>query len=641
MDKQVMPSTYREIMLGELKKRRKIFYESELEQISLSPNQLVEMLARVLAEKEKPGAPTDIDVSLDPGTVKRILKDTLALADIIRSELGPRRRELVEADAERILCDDSALSEADAKAAVKAVDSHDRRDIAGSFTRTNRECAERLAELASAHLDRRRGNAEAPQPAMSEEEAQLRGAATVDMFYRAVEPATGAAEITAIIGPALHDLSGLDQKLRHRTALSQQLASPKLLRAGQERQLETETAARRHFPFGLIRPGSLAIVAAAIYLVQAQATDTIIRAAHPDYAGAQGPAELFIRTFNNLSSEIVLKAASDRAKGWDNYYDATPGALDCLRAAAPVISGGQVPDFLRMPASPRPSSHPDPAHRLLQAALPLDESGSAPWPTSHWNPFGERLLRQINKEQYIQYKNSLFHDKEFESVASQLPTLILTELIRRLQRSEGLRVGFPNSRKTYQHTSLLSLNKFLTVASIKPFDKAFRAYRHSLSTRKTKIRSGIPSHTHPDARTVLTTPGDLAQGVVLLTMVSVRDSMERQLSAINSHAWECTQFDDPSELPAETLRMAAGTMLEVSMWAENNQESLTGMSLGEILNAFHVHQAALGNPPPDPEDANLLRALIFDTVLTDSAVLDILTDLTATGGEQKETSHEL
>ncbi|WP_461186823.1 hypothetical protein [Arthrobacter sp. Z4-13] len=636
---QEQPDTYREIMLGELRKRRKLFLDSELEQISLSPNQLVEMLARVLAEKEKPGAERDIDVRLSPIAVRRILNDTPALAEIIRSELGPLRRETIENDAQSILCKDEGLSEADARAAVKAVDSHDRRDIAGSFTRTNKECAERLADLASAHHDRQQGTAGAAQPIMSEEEAQVRGPATTEMFYRAVEPAIGDAEIAAIIGPALEALPGLDRDLRQPTALTQQLASRKLLRAGQESQLKAETATRRYFPFGLIRPRSLAIVAAAVYLVRAQAADGIVRAARPLDAGAHGLAALFIRTFNDLSLEVVRKAKSDSAKGWNARYNATPGALDCLRAAAPVISAGEVPDFLRVPPAPQRSPHPDPAHRLLQAALPLDESGSAAWACSRWNPFGQRLLHRINKEQYIQQKNSLFHDEEFESVAGQLPGLILTELIRRLQRGEGLGSGLPNSRETYQHTSILSLNKFLTVASVKPFDRAFKAYRSSLFNRKTKIRTGAGKPSQP-LRTAVNVPRDLPSGVVLLTLDSVRYSIEKILSTVEEHDWACTQFEDPSALPAETLRMAAGEMLEVCTWAEINQAVLTGMSLDEILCAYHDHHTLLGNPSPESEDAILLRALIFDTILTDSAVKDILNNLAATGGEQKETGHE-
>jgi hypothetical protein len=86
--------------------------------------------------------------------------------------------------------------------------------------------------------------------------------------------------------------------------------------------------------------------------------------------------------------------------------------------------------------------------------------------------------------------------------------------------------------------------------------------------------------------------------------------------------------------------MAAGEMLELSNWAEVNEALLIDLSLDEILHAYHHQREALGSPPSEPDDAALLRALIFDTVLTDSTVTDLLKNLTTTDGDQKETGHD-
>ena len=582
------PTTYREVMYGELGKREKLLLETDLAQVELTPNQLVEMLARTLAEKERPGSDSDIDAALDPIAVSRICRDKRTLAKIIRSELGPLRRQKIEDDAKAVLLGEDGLSDTEARAAISAIDPHERRDIAGSFTRNIEQCARHLANLARAHHDRQH---ESPDPApqiMSEEEARLRGPATSDMFYRAVEPATGDAEIAAIVGPVLAGLRDLDRELRQPDPLGQQLASRKMLRAGQERHLKAEVSVRRHFPFGLVRPGSLAILAAGVYLVRAQASDSIIRAAQSQSSGIQDTAKLFITTFNDLSSAVHRKIKSDRARGWDTYYSPTPGALDCLRAAAHVMSSDKIPAFLRVPPPSKSSSTPDHAHRLLNTAFPLEEQGEAPWSNSRWNPFGQQLLHKINKEQHKQAKHLLFHDEEFELVAGKLAGLVLTELIHRLQRAEGLASGLPNTRKTYQHSSILSLNKFLTTAVTNPFNKAFEKYRVSLTNRNFYIRDAAKNLKKPDAGSAVHLPSDLPHGIVLLTMESVRQTMERLLSSLEEHDWAYTQFDNPSAFPAESLRLTAGEMLELSYWAEINQTLLINMSLDEILRTYHT-----------------------------------------------------
>lgn len=664
-----VPETYREIMFQALSpevhpQRAKVTDDDDLKRLDLTPNELVEMLARALAQQADPKEDIDpeedldIDKELKGPAVARILqrKDKSSLANIIRDELGPRKQDRIEDEAREMLRDrttsDDPFTPDEAAAALTKITWKKRNDLAGSFNRTITECAEALTALVRAYLDRTHGPQEQARPAMPENEARLRGPATSEMFYRAVEPSTEDADIASVVGPALTALPALDDELREPRILSKQLASTDYLRGGQDKQLEAETSARRHFPFGLQRPRSLAIIAAAVYLIRAQCSDTIVRAAQPRHAGALKPADLFMPVRNALNDAVHKKSATDALNGWQVPYSTTPGALDCLRAAAPLLSPelslGQVPAFLRLPPPSRPLVNAeDPAHRLLHAALPLDEEpkqSGAPWATTHWNPFGQRLLHNVNKEHYKQRNHPLFREEDFESVAAAHTTEVLTELIKRLQRAEGLSAGLPNTRENHTHSSVLSLNSFLSTVSAKPFKTAFKDYRTSLDKRSIDIRKGAAKKTAPAPAETTNFP-ELPQAIVLLTLDSVRATMERLLASVDKNQWAYTDtLSDPAELTAESDRGAAVEMLEVANWAEVNEALLRDMSLDEILTEYHLHHEALGNPPPEPDDAVLLRKLIFDTVITDATVIRILESLGTTypepGELSKDTDHD-
>ncbi|MDD0858260.1 hypothetical protein NHF46_11735 [Arthrobacter alpinus] len=352
------PETYREIMFHALSPqlyptRAKLTDDVDLSRLSLSPNQLVEMLAKALAENVakalaenvakalaekdnrefRPEDAIGIDTELKGPAVAKILDNKTTLPKLIRSELGPLRQEQIEEDAREILrvttTPNHPYTPDEAAAAVGKITWKDRNDLAGSFTRTISECTDVLVTLVRAYLDRSYGTKEQARETMSEDEARLRGPATSEMFYRAVEPITEDAVRALVIGPALVALPALDNKLRAPHTLAKQLAPKRYLLLGQDKQLAAETVARSHFPFGLQRPGSLAILAAAIYLTRAECSSTIIRESQPLQNRAQGPAVLFIPTLNTLNA-----AVKDKSK----MTHAAAGTLNTARLRVPWIA---------------------------------------------------------------------------------------------------------------------------------------------------------------------------------------------------------------------------------------------------------------------------------------------------------------
>lgn len=661
------PATYREIMFQALSpavhpQRSKLTDEADLKRLDLTPNELVQMLAKALKEQygsnidhlEEDGEKfVDIDSELKEGAVTRILENKSGLTELIRSHLAKDRQAQIEDQAREMLrtgtTQEHPYEPEEAAAAVTKILWKTRNDLAGSFGRTIKECAEILNALVRAYLDRTYCRPQQALPPMPEDEARRRGPAASEMFYRAVDPSVGDAEIASVQGLALAALPALDKERREPQNLANQLASADYLQAGQEEQVEAETAARRHFPFGLQGRGSLAVLAAAIYLVRAQCSDTIVRAAQPPQLTNPNPAALFMPTVNALNDTVKKKAEADGKRGWTVAFSTTPGALDCLRAASPMLSAQDVPLFLRVPPPRRPfANKADPAHWIVYSALPLNEQpkeAKESWIAAHWNPFGQQLLHKVNKEHYkLDNNNLLFHDEEFESVAAQHATDVLTELIKRLQRAEGVSVGLPNTRKIYTHSTVLSLNKFLATVSSTLFTPTFKNYRTALLNRGMDVRKGTPAKTAP-VLPVADFQGDLPQGlpqgVVLLTLDSVRVAMEKLLVSVSERQWAYTeQFSDPGALSAETVRAAAVEMLEVANWAEFNKVLLRDMSLGDILSEYHLHQGRLGNPPPEPDEVVLLRELILDTVLTDATVRRILAGLGTTSEDPCELSKD-
>ncbi|MDD0858261.1 hypothetical protein NHF46_11740 [Arthrobacter alpinus] len=113
-----------------------------------------------------------------------------------------------------------------------------------------------------------------------------------------------------------------------------------------------------------------------------------------------------------------------------------------------------------------------------------------PWPQTSWNSFGLQLLDDVNTEHVKQKDHPLFHEKGFLAAVVHHTTDVLTELIKRLQRAEGIAAGLPNTRSTYTQTSVISLNRFLTKTSKTLFIRAFKDYRISLDETIVDIHKG-------------------------------------------------------------------------------------------------------------------------------------------------------
>jgi len=630
--KAQLPRTFRVIAQQALERLPKLCGKDDCDLVLFGANRLslVEDIAQRLASKaakhlKGDAAPMGIDDSLDPATLERLHKSASEVNQVAREVVGRARRPAMEEAARKILHEEDTLSPEDAAATVVAIHRNTRRSIPESSDRTFDDCVDGLVALCRAHLSRVRGERTAWQSSVPERDAAGLASAMRATFTRAVHPALWDAETAEAVGSALTELTALERRVKAPEALKEQLAAEALLNGGQDEQLHNEIRLRAHFPFGLVLERSHAVLAAALFLLRAQAPDSAVRAATQERPHPAGPRELYFRTRNAIAAAVVMKSQQDSQNGWHRRFETTPGMLDCLRAAASVLIQDQVPAFAGIPGTQLlPGVGADPAHRLLSVALPLNErtrgDGTVSWGQASWNPLGGRLLHIVNREYYSLRNRRYFNENAFQEVVTGLTHHALEELLKRLHRAEGIAAGLPNSKEPYNHRSLLSLNKFLTLAWSTASGEAFGTYRAEIEQVGASKVSKPPS---PPSGTPA--PVSLPAGVVLLSSDGVRSALEKLLTASEPYEWSSQILAGQRAITEEEIRTAALDAIQVIDWAAWNEPELRGHDLNGIIEAYRGDQE-LGNPLTVYAAARA-RDLLFDTVLTDETTRRILSEL--------------
>lgn len=624
------PQTLRGIARAALERLPKLCGEDDTALFGAAREGLVESIAEELAGKssshlKEDAARPGIDDILDETTIRRFSNAPAEVNQVAREVVGQARRPAMEEAARRILRQEDALSPEETDAAITAIDRGQRRSIPESSNRTFQDCVDELLARCRAHLSRARGDRTQWQHSVPQSEALEIGTAMRGALAQALIPAVRGARAIDVVGPALIRLSALEHRVRRPAALRKQLAAEDLLKGGQDEQLQAEIALRAHFPFGLVRERSHAVLCAALYLLQAQANHSAVQAAVQRTPHPRGPRSLYRRVGEELGAVMARKSQRDGANGWEERYLATPGALDCLRSAAPVLTQDEVPAFVGVPVSQLPRTAPDPAARVLSDALPLDEStrgeGTVPWVQARWNPLGRRLLDKVNREHYSLRTKRYFNEEAFQHVVTRLIHHALEDLLKRLQRTEGLAVGLPNAKEPYDDRSVLSLNQYLMKAWSQASGEAFGRYRNELD------QAGSPPRKPKSARpeTDAPSPSGLPDGIVLLSVDSVRERLETLLTASEPYQWASDVLADRHEIDGEETRAAAHGAIQVIDWAAWNEPALRGRDIGEILEAYSADEDLVVQPLTRSQTA-LLRDLLFDTVLADETTRRILAE---------------